>query len=109
MNERFYTSENVLDLVVRVFNVTVITNKNKDEWVSNVVFPTKDAWMTMANGGKGEDYYDGLYCLLYKIAEFKQNGKMPDKVMMLRDGEGHPADVAIDLLKEKHLGDNDSI
>lgn len=106
ISERFYTVENVLDLVRRVFNITVISNKDKTEWVSNVVFPGKEknTWFAMANGGKGEDCYDGLYCLLHQIAKFKQEGKTPDRVMAIRKGEGHPIDIAIDLLNEKHLG-----
>lgn len=106
---RFYTVENVLDLVCRVFNITVISNKDKTEWVSNVVFPgeEKNVWFTMANGGKGEDCYDGLYCLLYQIAKFKEEGKMPDRVMTIREGEGHPIDIAMDLLKEKRLMENE--
>ncbi len=108
MSERLYTPENVLDLVIRVFNVAVVVSKDKTEWVSNVVFPGKEknSWFTMANGGKGEDHYDGLYCLLYQIAKFKAEGKMPENVMAIREGEGHPMSIAIDLLKEKRLGEN---
>jgi len=107
MSERFYTAENVLDLVRRVFNVTVLSNKDKTEWISNVVFPRPDGWMTMANGGKGKDYYDGLYTLLYQIAKFKQEGKMPDNVMALREGESHPVEVLIDLKNERKLMEAD--
>lgn len=112
MSERFYTAENVLDLVQRVFNITVLSHKDKTEWVSRVVFPgnrPEDGWMTMANGGKGEDHYDGLYCLLYQIAKTKQEGVIPEGVMKLHPNEGDPIDVAVDLLQEKRLMGDKSV
>jgi len=101
MCDRFYTAENVLDLVQRVFNVVVVGHKDKTEWISNVAFPVKNGMFTMANSGKGKDHYDGLYMLLYQIAKFKDEGKMPERVMLMREGESHPMDVAIELLEEK--------
>ena len=103
MSERFYTAENVLDLVIRVYNVGVLKHKTRDEIICSAVFPSKDGGMTMVNAGTAEDHYDILYSLLYKIAETKRDGKLPDNVMALREDEAHPIDVAIDLREEKHL------
>lgn len=104
MTERFYGPENVLELVRRVFNISVLKHNERDEYVCNIVFPMDKPgeFFTMSSGGKG-DLYDNMYCLLYQIAKFKDEGKMPEKVMLLEGGDSHPVDVAIDLLKEKHL------
>jgi len=106
VSERFYTVENVLDLVQRVFNITVVSNKDKTEWISRIAFPgktPKDGWMVMANAGKGKDHYDGLYSLLYQIAKTKHDGVVPNGVMKLRAGESDPIEVAINLIEEKRI------
>ena len=96
-------------MVIRVSKGAVVTNNDKKYGVSNVVVPGKQkgALFTMANGGKSKDQYDGLYCLLYQIAKFKVEGKMPDNVMAIREGEGHPMSIAMDLLAEKRLGETE--
>jgi len=101
MCDRRYTAENVLDLVTRVFNIAVISNKDKTEHVSEVTFPHDKGWMRIASAGKGKDHYDGLYMLLYQIATIKHTGKVPDNMMQIREDEGSPAAIAIGLLEEK--------
>lgn len=101
---REYTAENVLDLVREVFNITVMSNKDRTEWLSRVCFPGNapgDGYVVMAGGGKGKDYYDGLYILLWKIANWKRTGNMPENVHEMSPYGGEPLHEVINLLKQK--------
>jgi len=105
MSDRMYTAEDVLYMVRRVFDIFVVKNKKTGHFGASCVFPTKDGYMANVFRETCEhehDEYDTIYYLLYQIASTKENGELPSNVMRLEEGEGHPLDVAIDIVSEPH-------
>lgn len=102
--ERFYTIEHVLELVRRVYDVVVVSNDQGDFGVTTAFRDKNGNWMTMANAGPSKDYYDILYCLLWRIASFKETGSLPEGVRFSQASEDEtPLDMAITDYKSSNI------
>lgn len=80
MKERFYTAENVIDVLCAAFDIETFTNQKTNQRVIVTHFFGANGPMKMATGGSTDDptfdRYDQIYYLLYQIAEIKE-GKVP--------------------------------
>lgn len=92
MSSRFYTAENVLDLVRTVFPLRVLKNE-KGEHVCQLAFTNeKREWMTLSNMLRDKDneydIYDGMYCLLKQAAQVRLGGiEKAENVHIAKEGE----------------------
>lgn len=77
MTERFFTAENVIDLIMNVFPLRILEDKEGRKICQAVLAVTKDGeqrWLTLSNMLKDNpkyDIYDSIYCLLHRAAQIR--------------------------------------
>lgn len=104
MSERFYTAENVLDLVRTVFPLRVLKNE-KGDCICQLAFTTEDRkWMTLSNMLKDKDakydVYDTMYCLLKQAAQVRLGGiEKAENIHVAEEGED-PIEALCSIIKE---------
>jgi len=104
VSERFYTSENVLDLMRTVFPFKVLSN-NEGQYICQMAFTGDDGkWMTLSNMLQDKDskydIYDGMYCLLKQAAQVRLGGiDKAQNIHIAKEGDD-PIEALCSIVKE---------